>query len=208
LIYRRSARRTQFDTTASPRQSFLREPSQEEDKGWKESARTVSSSWPDEQQPTWTVPIPSRIETRDRNSSFGGKAPHYTVRSRASVSDVYGFGQDVAWQEAHYEDPLPPRVAIGVVPPTPPSANMHHSHSTPLLRNHSTASSISSEYSTASMTTIRPDRRTATGAVDGDAAAAYAAITHERALDMVGADDRDWLAPAQDAAGAGARRLV
>ncbi|KAJ7270249.1 hypothetical protein C8J57DRAFT_1508293 [Mycena rebaudengoi] len=90
------------------------------------------------------------------------KGPHYTVRTRASLTDVYGFGQDLAWQDAHYVDPLPVASApageqhqphIDVTPPTPLLGTAHSripSSETPFLRSHSATSSISSEYSVAS----------------------------------------------------------
>jgi len=141
-------------------------PRDEDPKGWKDSPSSANGSgWPED-----VTPIPLRVDRQTRqsfSSSVAGKAPHYTVRSHASMTDVYGFGQDVAWREAHYEDPLPVvhpsqpatpmHPEIDVIPPTPPSGIIHHNMpSAMLLRSPSTASSVSSEYSTASMVLPEP----------------------------------------------------
>ncbi|KAJ6565819.1 hypothetical protein DFH09DRAFT_1157090 [Mycena vulgaris] len=157
LLYRRRLARPQPRGSMT---SVLRKPPGDDEKGWNDSPRsTPGSGWP-EDSTTWV-----ELQTRQSLTSFSGKGPHYTVRAHPSVSDVYGFGQDVAWQEAHYEDPLPvspppSRSAyppIDVIPPTPPSGVIHHNTASamPLLRSHSAASSISSVYSTASM--VIPD---------------------------------------------------
>ncbi|KAJ6628161.1 hypothetical protein B0H10DRAFT_269544 [Mycena sp. CBHHK59/15] len=215
LYRRRRARQKQLGSITLQDHSFLREHSgDDDDKGWKDSARsTAGSGWPEE-SPACTIPIPLHVEevqTRQSVSSFSGKAPHYTVRSHASMSDVYGFGQDVAWQEAHYEDPLPVVAtpdraaypAIDVIPPTPPSGIIHHNTASamPLLRSHSAASSISSEYSTASM--VLPD----SSEPSNIAGPPTPALIHDRALSM---DDREWIACTRDSPpdGQGARRLV
>ncbi|KAJ7743042.1 hypothetical protein DFH07DRAFT_1063610 [Mycena maculata] len=160
-IYRqRRARQNQ--PTSSQRHCFLPKNTVEDDeKSWKDSPRSAAGSgWPEE---SWVDPAPpsvERVRPRQSVTSFSTtRAPHYTVRSHASMGDIYGFGQDVAWQEAHYEDPLPiggPPASfnpeIDVIPPTP--GIIHHDMPvTPLLRNPSTGSHASarSEYSTASM---------------------------------------------------------
>ncbi|KAJ7665595.1 hypothetical protein B0H17DRAFT_289307 [Mycena rosella] len=172
FIYRRRHARRHLASITSTQQAFFHDASADlEDKPWPQSSArsTAGPGWPSESQP-WTVPIPLPVEreqTRTRQSvpSFSAKGPHYTVRSHASMTEVYGFGQDMAWQEAHYEDPLPPtpgaHPSVGVVPPSPTSPTsviIHHNmaSATPLLRSHSAASSVSSQYSTASM--VLPDQ--------------------------------------------------
>ncbi|KAJ6529926.1 hypothetical protein DFH09DRAFT_1411984 [Mycena vulgaris] len=168
FLYRRCRARQRVGSITPSAHSFLRPtPGDDNDKGWRDSGRsTLASGWADQPSPR-TVPIPLRVEgvqTRQSVGSFAGKTPHYTVsRAHTSVADLYGFGQDVAWQEAHYEDPLPvgappDHPAIGMIPPTPPSGVIHHNiaSATPILRSHSAASSIPSEYSTTSMTLPDP----------------------------------------------------
>ncbi|KAJ6533446.1 hypothetical protein DFH09DRAFT_1181424, partial [Mycena vulgaris] len=168
---------------------------------------TAGSGW-SEDSTTWAVPIPLRVEAlqnRRSPTSFSAKGPHYTVRAHSSVSDVYAFGQDVTWQEAHYEDtlpasPPPSRFAyppIDVMPPTPPSGVIYPNTASakPLPRSHSAASSISSVYSTTSM--VFPDLF-----VPPDI------MTQASVRESL--DDRNWLvdvqAPPSD--GQGPRRLV
>jgi len=181
-------------------------PLDDEAKGWKDSARsTAGSGWPEE-SPAWPSPTPLRIERQRRQSvnSVASRAPHYTVRSHASMTDVYGFGQDVAWKQAHYEDPLPAasplhldhtHPAIDVTPPTPRSGiiNLNVPSAMPLLRSPSTASSISSEYSTASALP--------------DIAAPESDVIYDRSVPV---DDGDWVAHPQDTPrdGQWSRRLV
>ncbi|KAJ7138316.1 hypothetical protein C8R44DRAFT_767231 [Mycena epipterygia] len=175
LHRRRRARQKRLDAINSHDESFLQySRGEDEAKGWKDSARSTAGADWTEESPPWAIPIPlraERVHARQSVNSFSGKGPHYTVRSRPStVGDVYGFGQDVAWQEAHYEDPLPaldsPDRAsyppIDVTPPTPSSAIIHHNMASavPLLRGHSVASSISSQYSTASITPEAVDTAT------------------------------------------------
>lgn len=187
LCRRRRKRHPEVVGGSSSARSFMRESPPPRDneysKEWRvpESppphARLNSQSgagWPeDAPAPAWAVPpIPLRQNTQSF-SSLSGRAPHYTLRSHASMTDVYGFGQDVAWKEAHYEDPLttvtvkPPSQPggsgsthpdIGVVPPTPQSVIIHHNMplAAPLVRSPSAASSVFSEYSAASMVPRRP----------------------------------------------------
>ncbi|KAJ6471651.1 hypothetical protein C8R47DRAFT_746369 [Mycena vitilis] len=163
---------------------------------------TASAGWPED--PARPIPLPPGLGQRHQSlSTMAGncKAPHYTVRSHASMTDVYGFGQDVAWQEAHYEDPLPhphpltqnsaqiqpfAQPIIDVVPPTPGTGSMQQvdyhmptAASAALLRSASsaTASSMASEYSTASM--VLPDP-----AVPPEGSV----VLHD------GTDDQHWLA--------------
>ncbi|KAJ7263654.1 hypothetical protein B0H12DRAFT_1068973 [Mycena haematopus] len=155
------------------------EPTRYEDaKPWNYSPpSTPGSGRVDAASPPLTPSTPLTIDRRARRSitSLVSKAPHYTVRSHASMTDVYGFGQDLAWKEAHYEHPLPAHAStsmhpdiditpappsmhseIDVVPPTPPSEINHTmTPAMPLMRNPSTASSVNSEYSTASMALSR-----------------------------------------------------
>ncbi|KAJ6580428.1 hypothetical protein DFH09DRAFT_1145944, partial [Mycena vulgaris] len=204
LLYRR--RRARHHPRGSIT-SVLRKPPGDDEKRWKDSARsTADSGWP-EDSTTWTVPISFHVDelrTRRSLTRFSGKGPHYTVRAHPSVSDVYVLGQDIAWQEAHYEDtlpvsPPPSRFAYpstGVIPPTSPSGVIHHNTASakPLLRSHSAASSISSVYSMASM--VLPDL-----SVPPDI------MTQASVRESL--DDRNWLvdiqAPPSD--GQGPRRL-
>ncbi|KAJ7670767.1 hypothetical protein DFH06DRAFT_1178892 [Mycena polygramma] len=165
---------------------------------------TASAGWPED--PARPIPLPPGLGQRHQSlSTMAGKAPHYTVRSHATMTDVYGFGQDVAWQEAHYEDPLPhphplaqnsaqiqpyAQPMIDVVPPTPRTGSMQQVDHMPtaasaaLLRSASsaTASSMASEYSTASMVLPVP------------------AVPPERSVVLHdGTDDQHWLARPLDA---------
>ncbi|KAF8212644.1 hypothetical protein K438DRAFT_1168286 [Mycena galopus ATCC 62051] len=167
LCRRRRIRQRQLASSTSEQHHFMHElpTPREEDAPWRDTPpSTAGSGWPENANGSpWTAPGPPSVG-RDRRSmksiaSFSGKTPHYTTRSRASasMSEVYGFGQDLAWREAHYEHPLPTnpsgstpmRPQIDVSPPTPV---LHHTTGSalPLVRNPSTASSINSEYSTAS----------------------------------------------------------
>ncbi|KAJ6616062.1 hypothetical protein B0H10DRAFT_1414458 [Mycena sp. CBHHK59/15] len=152
---RRKAHNQRKGINYKPQIFLVRTPTQSDDT----ERRSSANGWSQEPDP-WCVSVPDGPRTR-RSTASVAKAPHYTVRSHASISDVYGFGQDAAWQDARYVDALPivpavpPHIdseaypSIDVVPPTPPSAAL--SHTTPLLRSHSAASSIASTYSTASM---------------------------------------------------------
>ncbi|KAJ7106523.1 hypothetical protein C8R44DRAFT_805470 [Mycena epipterygia] len=202
LYCRRRSSQKRLRSIASRDDPFLQDNAGEAKK-WKDSPRSPHSSWSEELS-TWTVPIPLNIE-RVHRGSFSTKGPHYTVRSRANpVSDVYGFGQDVVWQEAHYEDPLPAvSPPIDIIPPTPPSGIIYHNTASamPLLRGHSAASSISSQYSTASM-----------GLPDfpephKNAAPPSPVFMLERPLSM---DDKDWIVCTHGSppGGQGVRRLI
>ncbi|KAJ7443583.1 hypothetical protein B0H11DRAFT_2343836 [Mycena galericulata] len=213
FIYcRRRSRRNQLDLITSQRRSILPENStlaDYSDKDWKDTVRsTTGSGWPSESQPTSPVhrtfsnPLPVdglQLRQSAQPSSPSARAPHYTVRSRASMTDVYGFGQDVAWQEAHYEDPLPigspARSAdIRIIPPTPLSDISHHdtttASATPLLRSPSAASTVSSQYSIASMPGRLPDIAVPVGSNDINVPPTPApAVIH----DALATDDRDWI---------------
>ncbi|KAJ7183435.1 hypothetical protein C8R46DRAFT_515420 [Mycena filopes] len=181
LIYRRrhtrAAQRRKALSIAFPDSPFAweREPGvQDDDKPW----APPGSGWPAPEElslpvPVIPVPRPTTAERirRPSSHSLGARGgPHYIVRSHASVGDVYGFGQDLAWQEAHYEDvvplssgapiPISPLAlrssSIGIVPvPLPPTLRPSSggAAATPLLRNTSHASSMSeaSVYSRPSM---------------------------------------------------------
>ncbi|KAJ6493448.1 hypothetical protein C8R45DRAFT_1073329 [Mycena sanguinolenta] len=176
LCRRRRKRQMQIGSSSSEHH-FMREQARFEDaKEWRDSQpSTPSSAWPETATPPWTAPTTLAADPRSRQSITSLKTPHYTLRSRASITDsVQGFGQDLAWRDAHYEHPLPSREIevippmpsvlihpsssmhpdIDVVPPTPPSGIIHHNMTpaTPLKRNPSTASTVNSVYSTASMT--------------------------------------------------------
>ncbi|KAJ7436907.1 hypothetical protein B0H11DRAFT_2362767 [Mycena galericulata] len=162
---------------------------------------------PSESQPTSPVhrtfsnPLPVdglQLRQSAQPSSPSARAPHYTVRSRASMIDVYGFGQDVAWQEAHYEDPLPiggpaHSADIRIIPPTPLSDLNHHdttASATPLLRSPSAASTVSSQYSIASMPGRLPYIAVPVGSNDINVPPTPApAVIH----DALATDDRDWI---------------
>ncbi|KAJ7183449.1 hypothetical protein C8R46DRAFT_1308064, partial [Mycena filopes] len=181
FIYRRrhtrAAQRRKALSIAFPDSPFAweREPGvQDDDKPW----APPGSGWPAPEElslpvPVIPVPRPTTAERIRRPSShshsLGARGgPHYIVRSHASVGDVYGFGQDLAWQEAHYEDVVPlssgapitisplalGSSGIGIVPLPPtlrPSSG--GAAATPLLRNTSHASTVSeaSVYSRPSM---------------------------------------------------------
>ncbi|KAJ7828748.1 hypothetical protein B0H14DRAFT_3466114 [Mycena olivaceomarginata] len=169
LCRRRRKRHPEVVGGSSSARSFMRESPPPRDneysKEWRvpESppphARLNSQSgagWPeDAPAPAWAVP------------------PDPVAAEHPDMTDVYGFGQDVAWKEAHYEDPLPTVTVkppsqpggsgsthpdIGVVPPTPQSVIIHHNMplAAPLVRSPSAASSVFSEYSAASMVPRRP----------------------------------------------------
>jgi len=207
FLYRR--RRSRQKRMASQPLPFLcRSAGSYDETGWKYSARsTTGSGWPgQDSEPTSpvqrTFPIPFPVECSQMRQSVGSsfgcsvgaKPPHYIVRSRASIID-YGFGQDLAWQDAHYEDPLPMRIgsaqaqypapAIDVTPPTPSSGIIHHDlpTATSLLRGNSTASTISSLYSKESML---PD---VTSPPPPDQSMTGPAFIH----DVLATDDRNWI---------------
>ncbi|KAJ7160640.1 hypothetical protein C8R43DRAFT_993510 [Mycena crocata] len=160
-----------------------------------------------------------QTRTASVSSRLSLRAPHYTVRAHASVGDVYGFGQDVAWQQAHYEDALPtPSRAqpdIDVLPPTPhsdsASANnmviQHDITNAPLLRNASTASTVPSVYSTASMEQEedleripeQPEHLPTTSASSTVAGAGFPDSDPDRPLSMQ--DERNWRAQHSSLAG-------
>ncbi|KAJ7692447.1 hypothetical protein B0H17DRAFT_541023 [Mycena rosella] len=164
FIYRRRRRRQNLASITSQQRSFLpKTPTNVENEGQKgASARSTGQQF--------TAPGLQRVQrvqpqTHQIVRSSSAKAPHYTVRSHASIRDVYPLGLDMAWQEAHYESPLPvagpsshaPAVkpALDIIPPTPSSAMNDHAEA-PFLRNHSSASSVPSQYSTASMVPSNP----------------------------------------------------
>ncbi|KAJ7152886.1 hypothetical protein C8R46DRAFT_1042516 [Mycena filopes] len=182
FIYRRhtrAAQRRKALSIAFPDSPFAweREPGvQDDDKPW----APPGSGWPAPEElslpvPVIPVPRPTTAERerirRPSSHSLGARGgAHYIVRSHASVGDVYGFGQDLAWQEAHYEDvvplssgapiPISPLAlgssSIGIVPVSLPPTLRPSSGgaaATPLLRNTSHASilSESSVYSRPSM---------------------------------------------------------
>ncbi|KAJ7214872.1 hypothetical protein GGX14DRAFT_562903 [Mycena pura] len=176
-------RRRRTRARSPGQQNVMRERSADavagpDDKGWLDSA----SGWPGTQSmPTWAPPvaIPLRRASMRRASMSTllgpgtpatPKTPHYSVRARESSMAGFGFGQDIAWQEAHYEEVCAPSGAgvhseagVPVLCPTPPSAATFDTaggaaSAVPLLRSHSTASSVSSVYSAASA----PDDATAT----------------------------------------------
>ncbi|KAJ6533041.1 hypothetical protein B0H19DRAFT_1187127 [Mycena capillaripes] len=172
-------------------------PRNTEAKGWASPSSTTGpgSGWPAESVsgPTSrmiSIPFPLRVD-RPRRQSVTSLArstnpSHYTVRSHTShvMGEAHSFGKDVAWKEAHYEDPvtvprpvyrplgsqpkmsrstsLHPEKEIYVARPTPmphsgvvfhPNNNTNNDEAAMWLLRRSTASasSISSEYSTASM---------------------------------------------------------
>ncbi|KAJ7023867.1 hypothetical protein C8F04DRAFT_1133154 [Mycena alexandri] len=170
IYHRGRKRRSKISSIISQQDPFMWEHPLEADVRRKDPAHSAAEpGWPDEfSVSTISTPRPrssivSAVSTplrgrRQSSNALATKGPHYTIRSHASVGDVYGFGQDLAWQEAHYEDVVPmsgpaARPAIGIVPPTPSSETGNHDMpATSLLRNPSTASSVPSVYSTASMT--------------------------------------------------------
>ncbi|KAJ7089008.1 hypothetical protein C8R44DRAFT_819001 [Mycena epipterygia] len=218
FLYRRRRARQKLDVITSRDDSFLQyNPGEAEAKGWKDSARsTAGEEWAEESPPR-AIPVTlhtERAHPRQSISSLSGKGPHYTVRSRTStMSDVYGFGQDVAWKEVHYEDPLPAFASpnrtsyppIDITPPTPSSSSgiIHHNMGSAvlLLRAHSAVSSISSQYSTASMTL--PDSPEPAGT----AASLSPAIILDQPRSM---ENREFIARMQEFPldGSGARQLV
>ncbi|KAJ7924119.1 hypothetical protein B0H13DRAFT_1978805 [Mycena leptocephala] len=175
-------------------------PRNTEAKGLASPSSTTGSGsrWPAEDvsgpaSRTISIPFPlcaNRPRLQSVASLAGSaKASHYTVRSHTSRMHVMGeaqhsFGKDVAWKEAHYEDPgpLPPKMLrstplypekkINITPPTPTphSGVVFHPNNTNneniapskaamwlLRRSTASASSVSSEYSTASASMIVPE---------------------------------------------------
>ncbi|KAJ7443653.1 hypothetical protein B0H11DRAFT_2344034 [Mycena galericulata] len=211
FIYcRRRSRRNQLDLITSQRRSFLPENLTDySDKDLKDTAcSTTGSGLPSESQPTSPVhrtfsnPLPVdglQLRQSAQPSSPSARAPHYTVRSRASMTDIYGFGQDVAWQEAHYEDPLPiggpaHSADIRIIPPTPLSDLSHHdtttASETPLLRSPSAVSSVSSQYSIASMPGRLPYIAVPVGSRDINVPPTPAPVVIH---DVLATDDQDWI---------------
>ncbi|KAJ7926039.1 hypothetical protein B0H13DRAFT_1973292 [Mycena leptocephala] len=186
-------------------------PRNTEAKGLASPSSTTGSGsrWPAEDvsgpaSRTISIPFPlcaNRPRLQSVASLAGSaKASHYTVRSHTSRMHVMGeaqhsFGKDVAWKEAHYEDPGPlpvfrgrpsssqpkmsrstplyPEKKINITPPTStphsgvvfhPNNNTNNDKIAPskaamwlLRRSTASASSVSSEYSTASASMIVPE---------------------------------------------------
>ncbi|CAK5266735.1 unnamed protein product [Mycena citricolor] len=124
-----------------------------------------------------------------RGSTASLKTPHYTTRHLSLTAGTHGFGQDLAWRDAHYEEVLPvpdafavpevlpvpvpmPKPAtvvaaasaelpvVGVVvPPTPGRVPHQDMPHHPTAFQGSMASSVSSRYSTVSMPDSGAGRR-------------------------------------------------
>ncbi|KAK7058051.1 hypothetical protein R3P38DRAFT_1192328 [Favolaschia claudopus] len=175
---RRHHRQVQLGSSITSQEVFMRDHPHNENMEDSPHSLTGSAGWPSE-EPVWASQMQARLERWQSRQSVNstlvstGKAPpmpmpHYTVRSHASMintnTDVYGFGQDLAWKEAHYEEPLPavrplpPSNSasypdIEVIPPTPRAEIIYPNmpSAVPLMRSASTASSARSEYSAESM---------------------------------------------------------
>ncbi|KAJ6526387.1 hypothetical protein B0H19DRAFT_1275744 [Mycena capillaripes] len=212
FLYRRQRRIQQMQVVRNERifvhDPFIQEYTRNtEAKGWAPSSSTTDtwSGSPAEEvsgsaSKMISIPFPLRVDRLRRQSvtSLARSTPasHYTVRSHTShvMGEAQSFGKDVAWKEAHYEDPGPlpifrdrpsssqpkmssstplhPKKKINVAPPTPTphSGVVFHPENTNndniapskaamwlLRKSTASASSVSSEYSTASVPMIVPE---------------------------------------------------
>ncbi|KAJ7072986.1 hypothetical protein C8F01DRAFT_1105932 [Mycena amicta] len=192
LLWRQTRRRRQQARTSTHGQFLMRErsndPEDDQDHKGYDSARgwtgpPLVPGTPRDSTSGWARPASTATASL---ANANNKTPHYTVRghsvvgpSGAAPSNIAGFGADIAWQEAHYQDiyPVPdpalqPPPTIGVVPPTPnpdmgpggrygdPTSGTS-SGSLAMSQNprHSTASSLSSVYSSASASAAAHNER-------------------------------------------------